>query len=86
MEKQKHKQSTTLPYWIVYLLPNYHYVGVTNNPTYRMYDHKSRYNRYTDNWIELEKFDNREDALRFESIKHGEGYAGIGGGRPVRYK
>ena len=73
--KQRHINNK-LGYWVVYLLPNYNYVGITNNPIYRMYNHKSIYNRITDNWIELTRFNTKEEAQLFEAMKHSEGYNG----------
>lgn len=65
-----------LSYNIVYLLPDYNYVGVTDNPTFRMYRHQSKHNRNTSNWVELKRFDTREEALAYESQLHSQGYAG----------
>jgi predicted GIY-YIG superfamily endonuclease len=74
---KKHHQNTTLPYHIVYLLPDHNYVGVTNNPAYRMSNHrKKEFNRNTDNWTELARFDSREDALKCEAEYHTQGYEG----------
>ena len=74
-QKQWHKNNQS-SYYIVYLLPIHNYVGVTNNPTKRMYDHKSIHKRDTTGWIELARFNTREEALEYESIKHTEGYEG----------
>lgn len=68
--------SKTLSYWIVYLLPDHNYVGITNNPTYRMANHKCHYKRNTDNWVELARFENRDDALSYETSLHLQGYEG----------
>ena len=73
---QKQYQSTKLPYHLVYLLPNHNYVGVTDNPTYRMYKHKSYNKRNTNNWIELKRFNTREEALKCEAEYHAQGYEG----------
>jgi hypothetical protein len=70
------RESLKLSYHLVYLLPDHNYVGITNNPIFRMYVHKSNYNRNTDNWIELARFDNRADALKCESEYHSQGYEG----------
>jgi hypothetical protein len=69
-------KSKQLPHTIVYLLPDHNYVGVTNNPEYRMIMHRSEHNRNTDNWTELKRFDNRKDALTYESELHAQGYDG----------
>jgi hypothetical protein len=63
-------------YYIVYLLPDHNYVGMTENPYYRMRWHKNMANRNIDNWIELKKFNNRKDALTYESELHSQGYDG----------
>ena len=69
-------KSLILSYHIVYLLPNHNYVGITNNPYKRMVRHKSKHNRNISNWIELKRFDTREEALVYESQLHSQGYAG----------
>jgi predicted GIY-YIG superfamily endonuclease len=66
----------TLSYYIVYLLPDHNYVGITNNLIYRMYNHRSKHNRNTDNWTELARFNNRADALKCEAEYHAKGYEG----------
>ena len=79
LSQQYHKQhhlNNQLPYHIVYLLPDHNYVGVTNNPTYRMYDHKNQYKRNTDNWIELARYIDRKEALIHEARLHDSGYEG----------
>ena len=73
---KKYHNSFKLPYHIVYLLPDHNYVGVTSNPTYRMGWHKNMANRNTDNWIELARFNTREEALEYEAAKHAVGYEG----------
>ena len=69
---KKHK----LPYYVVYLLPDYNYVGITNNPYYRMDTHKSKYNRNTDNWVEIARYNKRQEALKHEAKLHSQGYEG----------
>lgn len=74
--REDERTRTTLPYWIVYLLPNAdNYVGKTNNPTSRMYHHKSE-GRNSNDWVELARFDNEEDALKCEAEYHDKGYNG----------
>jgi hypothetical protein len=60
----------------VYLLPDHNYVGITNTPYYRMIVHRNDYKRNTDNWIEIARYSNREDALKHEALLHSQGYAG----------
>jgi hypothetical protein len=74
-QKQWYK-SVTLPYHIVYLLPDHNYVGVTNNPRVRMNVHKNKCSRNIDNWIELARYENRQEALTHEARLHAEGYEG----------
>jgi hypothetical protein len=38
--------------------------------------HKSKYNRNTNNWTELARFDTRAEALRCEADYHAQGYEG----------
>ena len=72
---QFHK-SLKLNYNIVYLLPDHNYVGITNRPYIRMAWHRSQCNRNTDNWIELARFDIREEALKCEAEYHAKGFEG----------
>ena len=77
--RKKAKQrriNNKLPYHIVYLLPDCNYVGVTNNPIFRMDRHYSDKNRNTDNWIELARYELRKEALAHESKLHDQGYEG----------
>ena len=72
-----YREHVKLSYHIVYLLPDHNYVGVTNNPVYRMSNHRKKgFNRNTDNWIELARFESREDALKREAEYHDKGYEG----------
>lgn len=73
---KRHIQNLTLPYHIVYLLPDHNYVGVTNKPYFRMINHRSEHNRNTDNWTELKRFNTRKEALIYESQLHSQGYVG----------
>ena len=73
---KEYEESIKLPYHIVYLIPDYKYVGVTNQPNKRMSTHRSKKNRNTNNWIELKRFNNREDALKYEAELHSQGYEG----------
>jgi hypothetical protein len=69
-------KSHKLDYHIVYLLPDYNYVGVTDNPYVRMSVHKCEENRNTSNWIELARYVDRQEALTHEARLHAEGYEG----------
>jgi len=77
--KQSSKQqrlSKILPYYIVYLLPEENYVGKTNNPYYRMCNHRLL-GRNTSGWVELHRFDSEKEALAKEAEYHLAGYEGI---------
>ena len=69
-------KSHQLNYHVVYLLPDHNYVGVTNNPYVRMSVHKCEENRTTDNWVELARYIDRQEALVHEARLHSEGYEG----------
>jgi exonuclease VII large subunit len=60
----------------VYYLPNHNYVGITDNLPYRMANHRSDHNRITDNYQILASFEDRDKALRLESIMHDSGFEG----------
>ncbi len=78
MSKASHKHflSVRLPYWIVYILPNEHYAGVTNCPYKRMSVHKCRQKRDTTGWYEVARFNTEEEALAYEAQLHAQGYKG----------
>jgi predicted GIY-YIG superfamily endonuclease len=69
-------QSKKKAYYTVYLLVDENYVGQTSNPTVRMWQHKSKSNYNTGNWIVLGKFDTRQEALQYEAELHSQGYNG----------
>jgi len=74
-----HKQwllNNKLPYTIVYLLPDHNYVGITDNPANRMYNHKCHHNRNIANMVELARYTDREEALAHEARLHNTGYEG----------
>ena len=80
---KQYRESTKLLYHVVYLLPDHNYVGVTDNIYVRMACHKSQYKRNTDNWIELARFDTREEALKCEAEYHFKGYEGAQIKKPI---
>ena len=73
--KQQHLQQKQ-SHIIVYLLPDHNYVGITDNPYHRMIQHRSEYNRHTDNWIEIARYNDRRLALQHEALLHAQGYEG----------
>lgn len=79
-------KSRELPYTIIYCIPNYNgkdnYVGITSNPYIRMINHKSLGKFNTSKYIELDRADTREEALKLEREYHDRGYHGKGTGRP----
>jgi hypothetical protein len=60
----------------VYYLPDHNYVGTTECIKLRMYDHKNVHGRNTENYEILASFENRDKALRFESLLHDSGFEG----------
>lgn len=60
----------------VYYLPDHNYVGTTDHISNRMRVHRIRHNRNTDNYQILASFQDRDKALRFESILHDSGFGG----------
>jgi len=73
--KENYKKST-LPYTVLYYIPAHNYIGITNCPHKRMYQHK-RHNKFnTDNWIEIARYTNRIDAIIMEAKLHRMGYSG----------
>jgi hypothetical protein len=73
--KKRHNR-LRLSYWIVYLLPQHNYVGMTNNPVRRMYNHKNL-GRDTSGWVELHRFNTWREARRCEDSYHKQGYMGM---------
>jgi hypothetical protein len=78
--QKQYFESAKLPHHIVYLLPDHNYVGVTDNPHLRMNWHKNKAKRNIDNWIELARYTDREEALVHEARLHAEGYEGAKAG------
>ena len=54
----------------VYYLPEEHYVGVTDNLKFRMYEHKNAQNRNTSNYKILYRHTSREESLKVEAQFH----------------
>ena len=61
--------------WDVYLLPEEHYCGQSDQLGIRLRQHK-RNNRIIDDWVSVMQFDNRRDALKLESCFHKLGWLG----------
>ena len=81
IKSKAYYESKRLPHHIVYCLPNYNnhgyvkYVGVTDNPNYRMQLHNYRGNN-TDDWFVLQACETRQEAEEVEAEYHEKGYAG----------
>jgi hypothetical protein len=69
-------------FYTVYYLPEEHYAGMTTKLSYRLGNHKSKYNRYIDDVEIIGKYEARKEALRVEAALHTMGYLG----RHPRYK
>ena len=74
------REAKTLPYYIVYCLPDFNgtddaYVGKTNNPCYRMANHRSLGNN-TKGWFILGIVATDKEALAIEATYHALGYKG----------
>lgn len=72
----------TLPYNVVYCIPNYdrlgnNYAGVTNNTTHRMHKHKHLGKHFTEDMFILDIVVDRAEALKSEALFHAQGYHGI---------
>jgi predicted GIY-YIG superfamily endonuclease len=74
MKKYVHKHK--LSYTILYYIPAHNYVGITNNPTRRMYKHQHDNNFNIDGWLIIGKYINRADAIATEFRLHRLGYNG----------
>ena len=66
--KVKHKP-------VVYLLIDEDYVGTTERISYRLANHKNKYNRSVDYRV-LAEFNTRAEALELEAFLHELGYKG----------
>ena len=75
--RESHKQ----PFYIVYCIPNEDppYVGKTNNPRYRMFNHKSKGKDLGEDgkeWFILDVCMTNKEALDSERAFHDQGYGG----------
>lgn len=79
-------ESKKLPYNIIYCIPDYDnkgndYAGVTNNPSYRMRNHKSQGKLNTADFFILDVVVDRVEAEASESRFHAQGYHGA---KPIK--
>lgn len=56
-----------LDHYVVYYLPKEHYCGITNNPVFRMHDHKKNGKDTTD-WMVLFTAESRKTAAYYEAL------------------
>ena len=82
LSNEKRRVENTDSFYTLYYLPEEHYIGVTNQPRLRVFNHKHS-GRHT---LDLEvvcTFSNKKDALLCERLFHSIGYNGAGynGGR-----
>jgi len=64
-------------YYIVYYLPEEHYVGITKQPKQRIAEHKSRLKRNTDGWKVLFCSEDKYEAHLVEAELHCMGFKGL---------
>ena len=64
--KERHINAR-LDHYIVYYLPEEHYCGFTNNPQYRMTDHK-KHGKNIDNWRVLQTCATKTEAAYTEAL------------------
>ena len=79
--KQDWYTARTLPYNVIYCIPNYdglggNYCGVTNSPKFRMINHSNTGKLNTDDWFILDIKVDRAEAEASESAFHSQGYHG----------
>ena len=77
LRSRARRDKTKLDHWIVYELPIAHYVGMTQNPPYRMEKHEQA-GRDTRGWRVLAKFDCPIEAHIYETQQHLKGFDGFG--------
>ena len=81
LEKQRQEKHKLKDGFAVYYLPEEHYVGITNNPTYRMKKHRKN-GKSTFQMEIIGIFNNPFDAIILEAEFHRRGYNGF----QLRYK
>ena len=76
VQNKEYHKSKTLPYYIVYGLPNHFYCGITNQPEYRMRKHQSAEKRTTHNYFIMATAETKAEALEIEAEFHDAGWNG----------
>jgi hypothetical protein len=74
MRKLYNKESSNG--YVVYFIPEYNYVGVTNNLKRRVLNHKNNSKRYFEDYIIIDKFYSKREALDVEYQLHLQGFNG----------
>ena len=62
-------------YYTLYYIPSENYIGISFQPSIRMYAHKYS-NRDTTNWVTIKTFKTKREALDAERFYHSIGYEG----------
>ena len=66
-----------LGYYMVYYLPEEHYIGITNQPKQRMADHKHHGGRNTEGWRVMYCTESKYEARLVENRYHDLGFNGL---------
>ena len=69
-------KSSTSSYYTVYFIPEYNYIGVTNNLSRRVLNHKNNEGRVFSEYSEVSRFNSKEEALYVEYQLHCQGFNG----------
>ena len=62
-------------HYSLYYMPEEHYIGVTNQLTIRMVNHRCK-NKITEGYEVISTFSNKKEALKVEKLYHSIGYIG----------
>lgn len=73
----KWRAADVLDYYMVYYLPEEHYVGITNQPKQRMSDHASHHGRNIEGWKVLYCCKDKYEARIIENRFHDIGFNGL---------
>lgn len=71
------RDNDKLDYYIVYYLPEEHYVGITNQPKQRIADHESHHKRNISGWKVLYCCKDKYEARIIENRFHDMGFYGL---------
>jgi len=73
----KWRNEDKLDYYMIYYLPEEHYIGLTTQPKQRMADHKSHHNRNTTGWRVMYCTESKYEARLIENRYHDLGFNGL---------